>query len=662
MTQPDLGWYLRRLRGMSPTEAVHRGLDAGRRLRWARRQVLPDTPALPLRGVEVERTFASPVPDAATLDLPADAAAAVVAAADRVLAGEWEVLGVPRPDSRDPDWFFDPVTGRRAPDRRLAFRVRHRDEKETGNIKQVWEMSRHHHITVLATAWWLTADERYAEAAAAQLRSWWSANPFLSGVHWTSGIEAGIRLISWVWARRLLDEWPKVGDLFEHNDNAIRQIGWHQEFLAAFPSRGSSANNHVIAEAAGQLAAACAFPWYARSPQWRKRAARLLERELAANTFADGLNRELATDYHRFVIELGLTAAVEADAAGYPLSEATWGHLVRMLDAAAAILDASGRPPRQGDGDEGRGLVLDDPERDPWALTLSTGAALVGAADWWPLIDGGVSAPLSAALGRTRQLPRPAERPGRYPKAGLVLLRSRVEDGPEIWCRCDGGPHGFLSIAAHGHADALSLEVRHDGVDLFADPGTYCYHGEPDWRQWFRSTAAHNTIEIGGVSQSESGGPFLWNTQATTRTLAAAVGDLPVQTWSAEHDGYQRLDPSVTHRRSVNLDSPGRRLTVTDTLESDGAVDAVLRWLLGPEVEVELDGDHAVLSWSVDGERREGRLSLPPELDWTTHRGEENPIEGWYSPRFGSRVPTTCLVGRGSSAAATRFVTKLELP
>jgi hypothetical protein len=647
---------------MSPAEAVHRGLDAGRRLRWARRQVLPGAEVPALRGVDPERSFASPVPEAATLDVPPEAAAAVIDAAQRVLAGEWQILGVPRTDSAGPDWFFDPVTGRRAPDRRLAFRVHHRDETETGNIKQVWEMSRHHHLTVLATAFWLTADERYAEAAAGQLRSWWSANPFLSGVHWTSGIEAGIRLISWVWVRRLLDDWPKVGDLFEHNDDAVRQIGWHQEFLAAFPSRGSSANNHVIAEAAGQLVAACAFPWYARSPQWRKSAAALLERQLAANTFDDGLNREQATDYHRFVLELGLMAAVEADASGYPLSEATWTQLVRMLDAAAGVLDVTGRPPRQGDGDEGRGLVLDDPERDPWALTLSTGAALVGAADWWLPMNGGVSAPLCAALGRTRQLPRPAERPGRYPKAGLVLLRSRTEDGPEIWCRCDGGPHGFLSIAAHAHADALSLEVRHDGVDLFADPGTYCYHGEPEWRQWFRSTAAHNTIEVAGVSQSESGGPFLWNTQATTRTLAAAVGDLAVQTWSAEHDGYQRLDPSVTHRRSVTLDSPGRRLTVIDTLESDGAVDAVLRWLLGPEVQVELNSDHAVLSWSVDGERREGRLSLPTELEWTTHRGEQNPIEGWYSPGFGSRVPATCLVGRGSSAVATRLVTKLELP
>ena len=56
-----------------------------------------------------------------------------------------------------------------------------------------------HHLTVLAAAWWLTSGARYADLVAAQLRSWWERNPFLSGIHWTSGIELGVRLTSWVW-------------------------------------------------------------------------------------------------------------------------------------------------------------------------------------------------------------------------------------------------------------------------------------------------------------------------------------------------------------------------------------------------------------------------------------------------------------------------------
>ena len=43
-------------------------------------------------------------------------------------------------------------------------------------------MSRLQHLTLLATAWFLSHDEAYARRVAEQLRSWWRENPFLSGV------------------------------------------------------------------------------------------------------------------------------------------------------------------------------------------------------------------------------------------------------------------------------------------------------------------------------------------------------------------------------------------------------------------------------------------------------------------------------------------------
>ena len=269
--------------------------------------------------------------------------------------------------------------------------------------------------------------------------------------------------------------------------------------------------------------------------------------------------------------------------------------------------------------------MLDDQARDPWATVLASGAALFDAPAWFPAVAGGVQERLLGAVAQPRRLPLAEVQPRQFPDAGLVLLRSRSADGPEIWCRGDSGPHGFLSIAAHGHADALSVEVRHDGVDILADPGTYCYHGEPDWRRWFRSTAAHNTLEIGGVNQSDSGGPFLWKTQAETTTLVCDVGEQPVQTWTAEHDGYLRLATPTIHRRSVRLDSPGRCLTVIDTLDSREPVEVSLSWLLGPDVQVQLKGAHAALTWGVGPELRRGLLILPKELTWTCHRGEIDP-------------------------------------
>lgn len=638
---------------MSPSEVAHRIGDRTREWTWRRRQVTPGRPtrkAPPFTGAfpcRLSAALASAVPAAARNEL--------LDAADRLLDGSWTVLGVDRQDAAAPDWFRDPVSGRRAPQAKYAFRIDHRSDGETGDVKQVWELSRHQHLTVLAAAWRVSQDERYAEAVARQLRSWWAENPFLSGVHWTSGIELGIRLISWTWIRRLLDGWAGTSALFDDNPVAASQIYWHQEYLAAFQSIGSSANNHVIAEASGQLVASCAFPWFRESEDWRSAAAALLEQELEHNTFPSGINRELASEYHTFVAELGLVAAVEAEAAGHPLGDATRRRLCAMVDAAAALVDQHQHGPRQGDGDDGRALLLDAPHDNRFPSLLAAGAHLFGSLPWWPpVVDDVRSVALADVAGPGRDVPdRPEKRPSHFSDAGVTLLRTLPGDHPEIWCRCDAGPHGFLAIAAHAHADALSIEVRHGGVDILADPGTYCYHTEPKWRAYFRSTAGHNTLELGGRNQSQQGGPFLWTHHARSRLLSVAVDtDDDVDSWSAEHDGYGSLDPPAVHSRSVRLDRRNHRLDVIDTVRRTSPAQCRLAFHLGPAVHAELEDSTAALHWSTDVSTGSAFLHLPDGLCWTAHRGETNPILGWYSSGFGRKEPATTLIGTGTCNGA----------
>jgi len=663
MTGPAarLGWYLRRVARMSPAEVAWRMRDQQLKAAWRPRQVRPGQNAVASALPAGNRVFTAVLPAGTADRVPTEARAAILAAADRLLAGEWEVLGVRREDMVAPDWFVDPTTGRRSDPGRYAFRIDHRAEEQVGNVKQIWEISRLQHLTLLATAWYLSHDERYARRVADQLRSWWRENPFLSGVHWTSGIEIGIRLICFAWIRRLLADWPGVTALYEQDNLAIRQIRWHQQYLATFRSRGSSANNHVIAEAAGQLIASCAFPWFRQSGRWRRRAARLLESELARNTFPSGVGRELASDYHGFVAELGFLAAVEADASGHPLSEATWARLCAMADTAAALADTRLRPPRQGDSDEGRAVLLDAPARNRWASLLAVAGELVGPLGWWPEPSCDVASTLVGALAPSRHEladDRPARRPSRFRDAGITLLRTRGTDLPEIWCRCDGGPHGFLSIAAHAHADALSVEVRYGGVDILADPGTYCYHGEPSWRAYFRSTLAHNTAEVSGRSSSSPGGPFLWSRHAvTSETEVVDEGD--VASWVASHDGYASLNPSVRHRRSVSLDRASRMIDIFDEIEASGH-DIRLPFHLGPDVQVDLCDSRAQLSWPAAATPGKAQLELPPGLRWTLHRGETDPILGWYSPGFGQRIPAWTLLGLGRSVPGVPLTTRLE--
>ncbi|ANW16778.1 alginate lyase family protein [Streptomyces clavuligerus] len=642
----DMGWYLRRLSRMGPREVGGRAADAVRRRRWR-----SDPPGCP---VPDGARFTAVLPAGTVAAVPPDAVKRLVATADRLMDGHARYFGVDRHDLADPDWWYDPKTGRRAPAGH-AFDLPYRDEDAVGDIKQIWEPSRHQHLTVLAAAYALTGNERYAERVAGHLRSWWAANPPLRGVHWTSGIELGIRLLSWVWTRRLLDGWPGAAGLFEDNPAALHQIWHHQRWLAAFPSRGSSANNHIIAEAAGQTAAACAFGWFPESARWRADALRSLERQLRNNTFDSGLNRELATEYHGLVLELGLAAVAEADTAGVPVPASVRQVLLRMTDALAAVVDNRLRPPRQGDADDGHGLVVDGAGTDRWASLLATGDAVFGRLAWWPEVTGtDVRTPLLTALIRPAAPPvtRPAHRPAHFADAGLTVLR-----GPgEIWCRCDGGPHGFLSIAAHAHADALSVEVRHDGVDILADPGTFCYHGQPEWRRYFRSTLGHNTLRLDGADQSASGGPFLWTRQARSRVLAVEPSDGPVARWCAEHDGYR---PSV-HRRRVELTAASRELRVVDEVRGGPRRAAGLAFHLGPAITAELAGNRARLTWTRDGEDRSAVLDLPGQLHWRAHRGETAPPLGWYSAGFGRKEPATTLLGTGFADGTRGFTTVLR--
>jgi Heparinase II/III-like protein len=335
----------------------------------------------------------------------------------------------------------------------------------------------------------------------------------------------------------------------------------------------------------------------------------------------------------------------------------------------AALVDERLRPPRQGDSYEGRVVLLDPPEHNRWPALLALGDALFGRLDWWPAVGpDAASALVSALVGEKPEVRgRPARRPDRFPDAGLTVLRTASGVAPEIWLRLDGGPHGFLSIAAHAHADALSVEVRHGGVDILADPGTYCYHGEPQWRQYFQSTIGHNTVELDGRWQSDRGGAFLWLRHARGRELSF-TDDGTVASWTADHDGYQVLKPAAVHRRTVRLDREARSVEITDEVDASGAEgsDAGLRlaFHLGPAVQVALADGVAELTWpdgdEAGGAACTGRLELPAGLTWSLHRGETEPILGWYSSGLGHKIPAWTLLGTAGAARGHNLITRLN--
>lgn len=648
---------------MTPQEVSWRVRDEVMKRRW---RALKGEPARPTMLGTPAFHFA-PL-DPAKLDLDPAAARDVVAAAEKILAGRIRLFerDMALPQSAI-DWFTDPDSGRIAPSEAYTFDIDAREPGIVGNL--TFTPSRLIHVTLLAAAYALTGRAEFAELAASQLKSWWDANPFLTGIHWTAGIECGMRLVAFAWTRRLLVNWPGVADLFENSALARDQIYRHQFYLGGLRSYGSSANNHLIAEYLGLYVGATAFPWFAESARWLEIGRAGLEEEARLQVFADGVGRELASEYNGFTMELLMVAAAEGILAGRPLSAPFHDAIARLADAWAASLDVALRPPRQGDTDDAYALLLDPPGRHKRAVRLLAEAAtLVGAAPWWPELPRDMGSAIFKEVCRRHpfQLPtfaRPQTRPNLFPDAGLAFLRDLDGRADELWVRCDHGPHGYLAIAGHAHADALSIEVRHAGIDLLVDPGTYCYLTDPVARRYFRSTVAHNTLEIGGADSATYGGSFLWLDGPNAEALSIEGLDSgTVARWRARHDGYAKKKPGQPiHERSVTLDRAARRIDIADSIAGQGQFDVRLAYHLGPAVEARADGNGFALAWQANGRRYTGRLTLPAALGWQVHRGATEPMMGWYSSAFHEKEPSTSLVGSGHLNAGEVVAARLQI-
>ena len=88
----------------------------------------------------------------------------------------------------------------------------------------------------------------------------------------------------------------------------------------------------------------------------------------------------------------------------------------------------------------------------------------------------------------------------------------RTISGRKTLMVMDHGPLGHLSIAAHGHADALALWLHIGDQPVLVDAGTYLYHSGGAWRDRLRGTPLHNTLSLDDRNSSRIAGPFNWGT------------------------------------------------------------------------------------------------------------------------------------------------------
>lgn len=602
---------------------------------------------------------------------PADAAP-YLAAARRTLGGRFDIFALAAADlGFPPDWRRDPLTGTRAPDQ-FGKRLNYRDESLVGNIKYLWEPARHLELVGLAQAWQLSGDESYLTGCRRYLESWFAATPYPLGPHWVSSLETALRLLNWAAAWQLLG--GEASPLFAGADGAAFRQRWldaiyrHAHFTAGHLSRHSSANNHLLGELLGLLVAGCVWPYWPASAGWLATGERELAAEALRQNSPDGINREQAFYYQLSVATLLLLGGLCLRRHGRDWPAPVWERLHALLEGLRSLIDVGGNIPMVGDSDDALLLRLDPAAACPWRNLLGAGAlcfddpelaakALQGG---WPgdmagwLYGPGAPARLAELAAHAQ--PRPPRTV--FAEGGYYLLGSRLGQPDEIRLLADAGPLGYLSIAGHGHADALALILSAGGHEYLIDPGTYSYHTEGRWRDYFRGTSAHNTARVDGLDQSVSGGPFMWLAHAGARCLAWH-SDAASDRLLAEHDGYQRLPDPLTHRREVVFDKALRQITVTDSFACRGSHQIELFWHAPEHAAFHLAGESASLCLPTAPLALTFAV-LEGEAAWRVAQGESDPPLGWISRRFDHKTPCPVLVRHGRITGPTRWVTRLQ--
>jgi hypothetical protein len=341
-----------------------------------------------------------------------------------------------------------------------------------------------------------------------------------------------------------------------------------------------------------------------------------------------------------------------------------WERLRALLRFLAAMLEGGGGLPMVGDADDGYVLALDDEPREARSW-LSAGAALLRDDSLKTAANARFSQTAAWLLGGAGRevfegLPAAgageALRSRSFEEAGYSLLQNgERESADRISVLIDHGELGLGPIAAHGHADALSVTLRAFGVDVLVDPGTYDYFSYAGWRDYFRSTRAHNTVEIDGQDQSVMQGPFLWAQRAQARRVwwaATPTGGRVV----AEHDGYRRLTDPVTHSRTVELH--GLDLTITDEFDGQAAHRYAFRLHFAEDCEVFSAG---VLLDVVLGNGGRLTVEMDPQLEVSTYTGSDNPQSGWVSRGYHHKSPSPSVVGRCEATGPLTLVTRIRV-
>lgn len=537
-------------------------------------------------------------------------------------------------------WHTDFKTGREWP---IAYSngIEYAELDRPSDIKIPWELSRCQHFARLGQAYWLTGDERYAREFVAETMDWSAANPFCQGVNWACAMDVALRAVSWIWGFHFFADADACRDA-RFRSTFLRTLFVHGEFIVKFLEKADLNGNHYLCDGVGLVFLGLFFDPAPQSRRWLSLGRSIVEGEILKQTTPDGVDFEVSTAYHRLVLEGFLASYLLLRRHGHEPPAECWTRLERMCEFVSAYTKPNGHVPMFGDADDGRIQILGTEERNDHRYLLSTAAIVFGSGSFKRAADHCWDDTFwllgPQALAQFAALPAapPDERSRAFPDGGFYVLRSS-----DAHLVVDCGEVGFGGRGGHGHNDMLSFELFLNGFNVVTDCGAYIYTASFEWRNRFRSTSFHNTVQVDGEELNRFVAPnALWQLRNDATPVEATLEcGAHVDRFCGGHRGYERLPSPVRHTRTILVDKETPRVAIHDRLSGEGAHEVVWRFHLDPSTEVETIG-------------RAVRIASGPREVWLTHESTAALAmgleDGWVSPSYGVKVPSTVVTLRGT--------------
>ncbi len=556
----------------------------------------------------------------------------------RVQLFGWKTISIPVPSLGPQDLETREIIDRWAKSNYWSINFYHSKMRPDFDVKWLWELQRFQFLLWLGAAWRLTGNNKFASTARELLESWFSRLKYPFGVEWSSNLEVGLRLLSFLRCSIMCMNSPAWDPAFNST-----LFAWNH--LHAIHLRKEITLHHTMGN--HQLGEACSLMWFSLfyPGLWKPFSVRTIDEIIPKLIYSDGVYTEQSTGYLKFVLEFVLPLIFLAGSEAGCFSLTTSRRIISSLEFIQALSDCGKATPMIGDFDSGSAIGWRLTDYSDFSWLLAAGSTLFNRPN---LAEGIEKYPaeafLNTGLEGLNKFKKFSHRPIKSFGASKDKISNNIEfpiggyhisNDSYFQMIFDSGPLGIYPGYGHGHADALSILMSIENQPIIVDTGTLHYNAGLESRSYFRQTLSHNTLTINNTGQAEILDTFKWVSGYRIQWVDVVKND-DFRLFSGEV-----VTGSYVHQREV-LHAIENGFIICDRIWTQGHACVEGHFHLHPDVNVRsYKKNEFIISDGKD--LLQLILFQPSDISSSIVKGSNTPMLGWYSASYGHMVPTSTI-------------------